>query len=73
MRCSTLRTPVGEISLNVRREGIVEALPSPAGRSPGLEYQQLMEMAGVDYPERPERFEVGLPSAIADEEPPDPG
>jgi NADH-quinone oxidoreductase subunit C len=24
----------------------------------GLEYQQLMEMAGVDYPERPERFEV---------------
>ena len=26
--------------------------------TPGLEYQQLMEIAGVDYPERPERFEV---------------
>ncbi len=24
----------------------------------GLEYQQLMEIAGVDYPERDERFEV---------------
>ncbi len=27
-------------------------------RDPGLEYQQLMEIAGVDYPERAERFEV---------------
>ena len=26
--------------------------------TPGLEYQQLMEIAGVDYPDRPERFEV---------------
>ena len=26
--------------------------------TPGLEYQQLMEIAGVDYPERAERFEV---------------
>jgi NADH-quinone oxidoreductase subunit C len=26
--------------------------------TPGLEYQQLMEIAGVDYPERPDRFEV---------------
>ena len=26
--------------------------------TPGLEYQQLMEIAGVDYPERSERFDV---------------
>ena len=26
--------------------------------TPGLEYQQLMEIAGVDYPDRAERFEV---------------
>ena len=26
--------------------------------TPGLEYQQLMDIAGVDYPERAERFEV---------------
>ena len=26
--------------------------------TPGHEYQQLMEIAGVDYPDRPERFEV---------------
>ncbi|MBY0521201.1 MAG: NADH-quinone oxidoreductase subunit C, partial [Sphingomonas sp.] len=26
--------------------------------TPGLEYQQLMEIAGVDYPERADRFEV---------------
>ena len=27
-------------------------------RDTGLEYQQLMEIAGVDYPDRAERFEV---------------
>ena len=26
--------------------------------TPGLQYQQLMEMAGVDYPSRPNRFDV---------------
>jgi len=26
--------------------------------TPGLEYQQLMEIAGVDYPDRAQRFEV---------------
>jgi NADH-quinone oxidoreductase subunit C len=48
---------VGEITLVVRRDSIVEV--SRALRdTPGLEYQQLMEIAGVDYPERPERFEL---------------
>jgi len=48
---------VGEITLTVRREGVVEALRLLRD-TPGLEYQQLMEIAGCDYPERPERFEV---------------
>ncbi len=48
---------VGEIALYVERERIVEALTALRD-TPGLEYQQLMEIAGVDYPARPERFEV---------------
>src|SRR5205085_715362 len=48
---------VGEITLTVKREEIVNVLKALRD-TPGLEYQQLMEIAGVDYPERPERFEV---------------
>jgi len=46
---------VGEIALFVRREATVEALTILRDQ---LAYQQLMEIAGVDYPDRPERFEV---------------
>jgi NADH-quinone oxidoreductase subunit C len=49
---------VGEIQLHVKREGLVEVLRALRD-TPGLEYQQLMEIAGVDYPDRGvERFEV---------------
>jgi len=48
---------VGEITLTAKREEIVNVLKALRDTS-GLEYQQLMEMAGVDYPDRPERFEV---------------
>src|SRR6476661_8900796 len=48
---------VGEIMLTVRRESIVDVCRALRD-TPGLEYQQLMEIAGVDYPERPERFDV---------------
>lgn len=48
---------VGEIALTVRREAVVDVLRSLRD-TPGLEYQQLMDIAGVDYPERAERFEV---------------
>ena len=51
------RDLVGEITLVVRREAIVDVCRALRD-TPGLEYQQLMEVAGVDYPERPERFEV---------------
>ena len=46
---------VGEIRLDVRREALVEAMTALRNV---LEYQQLMEIAGVDYPDRAERFEV---------------
>ena len=48
---------VGEIMLVVEREAIVEVCRALRD-TPGLEYQQLMEIAGVDYPERAERFDV---------------
>src|SRR5437016_14040820 len=47
----------GEITLTVKREEIANVLKALRG-TPGLEYQQLMEIAGVDYPDRAERFEV---------------
>ncbi len=49
------RDAVDEVSITVRRERIVEVLRTLRD---GFEYQQLMEIAGVDYPERPERFEI---------------
>ncbi len=47
----------GELILTVARENIVEVC-SALRDTPGLEYQQLMEIAGVDYPQRAERFDV---------------
>jgi NADH-quinone oxidoreductase subunit C len=46
---------VGEIGVTVRRETLVGAMLALRDR---LDYQQLMEIAGVDWPDRPERFEV---------------
>ena len=51
------RDAVGEITLTVARDSVVDALRKLRDTA-GLEYQQLMEIAGVDYPDRPERFEV---------------
>jgi NADH-quinone oxidoreductase subunit C len=45
----------GEIVLTIARDKIVEALTILRDQHA---YQQLMEMAGVDYPDRAERFEV---------------
>jgi len=49
------RDEVGEVSVDVRRDSIADVLRTLRDE---LDYQQLMEIAGVDYPERPERFEV---------------
>jgi NADH-quinone oxidoreductase subunit C len=45
----------GEIVLGVEREKIEDALKLLRDK---FDYQQLMEIAGVDYPQREERFEV---------------
>jgi len=52
-----VKSHVGEITLTVKREEITNVLKKLRD-TPGLEYQQLMEIAGVDYPDRAERFEV---------------
>jgi NADH-quinone oxidoreductase subunit C len=46
---------VGEVSIDVARERVADVLTILRDR---FEYQQLMEIAGVDYPARPERFEI---------------
>ncbi len=46
---------VGEVSIDVRRESVADVIRI---LQRDFEYQQLMEIAGVDYPEREERFEV---------------
>jgi NADH-quinone oxidoreductase subunit C len=45
----------GEIILTVKRAEIANVLETLRD---DYDYQQLMEIAGVDFPERPERFEV---------------
>ena len=52
-----VKEAVSEITLTVKRESVADVLKALRD-TPGLEYQQLMEIAGVDYPDRPERFEV---------------
>ncbi|HKR23635.1 MAG TPA: NADH-quinone oxidoreductase subunit C [Allosphingosinicella sp.] len=51
----SLKDEVDEISIDVVREDVAEVLTALRDQ---LDYQQLMEIAGVDYPERAERFEV---------------
>jgi len=52
-----VKEAVGEITLIVRRETIVDVLRALRD-TPGLEYQQLMDMPGADYPDRAQRFDV---------------
>jgi NADH-quinone oxidoreductase subunit C len=48
---------VGEVNLTVRREQLVDAMIALRDGA-ALQYQALMEIAGVDYPARAERFDV---------------
>ncbi len=45
----------GEVRLDVYRAEVAGALQALRD---DMDYQQLMEIAGVDYPDRPERFEL---------------
>ena len=49
------KVEVGEVSIDVARERVADVLTTLRDQ---FDYQQLMEIAGVDYPERPERFEL---------------
>ena len=51
------KVAVGELTLTIERDSIVAVLKALRD-TPGLEYQQLMEIAAADYPDRAERFEV---------------
>jgi NADH-quinone oxidoreductase subunit C len=51
----TAKDAVDEISIEVKRESVADVLRALRDE---LDYQQLMEIAGVDYPSRAERFEV---------------
>jgi NADH-quinone oxidoreductase subunit C len=46
---------VDEVSITVTRERLADVIKLLRDE---FDYQQLMEIAGVDYPSRPERFEV---------------
>ena len=46
---------VGELSITITRDSIADVLTMLRDNH---QYQQLMEIAGVDYPDRAERFEV---------------
>ena len=46
---------VGELTITVTRDGLVDAARTLRDR---FGYQQLMEIAGADYPQRPERFDI---------------
>jgi NADH-quinone oxidoreductase subunit C len=46
---------VGELSITVARDSLADIMLTLRD---DFAYQQMMEIAGVDYPERPERFEV---------------
>ena len=46
---------VGEVSITVERTAVAEVLRTLRDQ---FDYQQLMEIAGVDYPQRAERFDV---------------
>lgn len=50
-----VKDAVGELTFTVTRDGLVEAARIARDE---FGYQQLMEIAGSDYPERAERFEV---------------
>jgi NADH-quinone oxidoreductase subunit C len=52
-----LTTALGETALTVPREQIVGVLKSLRD-APGQRYEMLVDICGVDFPARPERFEV---------------
>ncbi len=52
-----VKEAAGELTLTVQRDSLADVLKALRD-TPGLEYQQLMELTAVDYPDRSERFEI---------------
>ncbi len=50
-------THVGELTLTIARHALL-AVAKGLRDDPELSFEQLIDIAGVDYPDRPERFEV---------------
>ncbi len=50
-------SPVGELEISVRRDAIVRALTQLRDDS-SCRFSQMIDLCGVDYPERAERFDV---------------
>ena len=48
---------VGELTLTIARDALADIAKSLRD-DPELSFEQLIDIAGVDYPDRPERFEV---------------
>jgi NADH-quinone oxidoreductase subunit C len=48
---------VGEVTLHVRRASVAEVV-TRLRDDPALAFDQLMDICGADFPERPERFDV---------------
>ena len=51
------KTAFGELTLTVQRADILAVL-TKLHDAPALQFEQLIDLCGVDYPERAERFEV---------------
>jgi NADH-quinone oxidoreductase subunit C len=54
---ATSKTAYGELTLTVLRADIVATL-TKLRDAPELQFEQLIDLAGVDYPQRAERFDV---------------
>ncbi len=48
---------VGDVSLTITRAGLVEVI-TKLRDDPALKFNQLIDICGVDYPDRVERFEI---------------
>ena len=53
----TLKSAFGELTLTTTRDNIVAVL-TKLRDDPALQFEQLIDLCGVDYPERAERFDV---------------
>ena len=58
MRCSTCKLAHGELTLTRGARRIVRAVLTLLRDDPACLFEQLIDICGVDYPERAERFDV---------------